>query len=95
MGTNYSAETWKTEVWLDMDRPEVIVYEDTTARSDHASFQDNLGAVTIGFGGLVDGYRHCQTCDALWKRWNSGWIPRERATERKIPGWLMWWIAWI
>ena len=66
VGTNYSAETWKTEVWLDMDRPEVIVYEDTTARSDHASFQDNLGTVTIGFGGLVDGYWcYHQTCDTL------------------------------
>ena len=66
MGANYSAETWKTDVWLDMDRPEVIVYEDTTARSDHASFQDNLGTVTVGFGGLVDGYWcYHQTCDTL------------------------------
>ena len=66
IGTNYSADTWKTSVWLDMDRPEVIVYEDTTARSDHASFQDNLGTVTIGFGGLVDGYWcYHQVCDTL------------------------------
>ncbi|MBI87562.1 MAG: hypothetical protein CMB67_00825 [Euryarchaeota archaeon] len=66
LGTNYSADTWKTNVWLDMDRPEVIVYEDTTARSDHASFQDNLGTVTLGFGGLVDGYWcYHQTCDTL------------------------------
>ena len=66
LGTNYSVETWKTESWLDMDRPEVIVYEDTTARSDHASFQDNLGTVTIGFGGLVDGYWcYHQVCDTL------------------------------
>ena len=66
VGTNYTSETWKTEVWLDMDRPEVIVYEDTTARSDHASFQDNLGTVTVGFGGLVDGYWcYHQTCDTL------------------------------
>ncbi len=66
VGANYSAETWKTDVWLDMDRPEIIVYEDTTARSDHASFQDNLGTVTVGFGGLVDGYWcYHQTCDTL------------------------------
>ena len=66
VGTNYSADTWKTDVWLDMDRPEIIVYEDTTARSDHASFQDNLGTVTVGFGGLVDGYWcYHQTCDTL------------------------------
>jgi len=66
VGVNYSADTWKTDVWLDMDRPEIIVYEDTTARSDHASFQDNLGTVTIGFGGLVDGYWcYHQTCDTL------------------------------
>ena len=49
VGLNYSEETRKTNVWLDMDRPEIIVYEDTTARSDHASFQDNLGTVTVGF----------------------------------------------
>ena len=66
VGANYPEETWKTDVWLDMDRPEVIVYEDTTARSDHASFQDNLGTVTVGFGGLVDGYWcYHQTCDTL------------------------------
>jgi len=66
VGTNYSADTWKTDVWLDMDRPEIIVYEDTTARSDHASFQDNLGTVTVGFGGLVDGYWcYHQVCDTL------------------------------
>ena len=66
VGTNYSADTWKTSVWLDMDRPEIIVYEDTTARSDHASFQDNLDVVTIGFGGLVDGYWcYHQVCDTL------------------------------
>jgi len=66
IGTNYTADTWKTDVWMDLDRPEIIVYEDTTARSDHASFQDNLGTVTVGFGGLVDGYWcYHQTCDTL------------------------------
>ena len=66
VGVNYSADTWKTDVWLEMERPEIIVYEDTTARSDHASFQDNLGTVTVGFGGLVDGYWcYHQTCDTL------------------------------
>ena len=66
VGLNYTADTWKTDVWMDMDRPEIIIYEDTTARSDHASFQDNLGTVTVGFGGLVDGYWcYHQTCDTL------------------------------
>jgi hypothetical protein len=66
IGTNLSADTWKVDDWLEEDRPEIIVYEDTTARSDHASFQDNLGTVTMGFGGLVDGYWcYHQTCDTL------------------------------
>jgi hypothetical protein len=66
VGSNFSVDTWKTDVWLEMGRPEIIVYEDTTARSDHASFQDNLGTVTVGFGGLVDGYWcYHQTCDTL------------------------------
>ncbi|MBT93097.1 MAG: hypothetical protein CMA61_04745 [Euryarchaeota archaeon] len=66
IGVNYSADTWKTDSWLDSERPEIIIYEDTTARSDHASFQENLGTVTVGFGGLVDGYWcYHQTCDTL------------------------------
>ncbi len=65
-GAGYESETWKYNAWVDADRPEIIVYEDTTARSDHASFQDNLGTVTLGFGGLVDGYWcYHQTCDTL------------------------------
>ena len=65
-GVDHSEDTWKVEAWLDADRPEIIVYEDTTARSDHASFQTNLGTITLGFGGLVDGYWcYHQTCDTL------------------------------
>ena len=66
IGTGHSADTWKVDDWLAKDRPEIIVYEDTTARSDHATFQDNLGTVTMGFGGLVDGYWcYHQTCDTI------------------------------
>ena len=66
IGTDLPADTWKVDDWMAKDRPEIIVYEDTTARSDHATFQDNLGTVTIGFGGLVDGYWcYHQTCDTL------------------------------
>ncbi|HJM67134.1 MAG TPA: M20/M25/M40 family metallo-hydrolase [Candidatus Thalassarchaeaceae archaeon] len=65
IGTGLDEETWKTDAWLETDRPEIIVYEDTTARSDHASFQA-IGTTTIGFGGLVDGYWcYHQTCDTL------------------------------
>tara|TARA_B110000196_G_scaffold202177_1_gene173189 strand:- start:462 stop:2222 length:1761 start_codon:yes stop_codon:yes gene_type:complete len=63
---NNSDTTWKYDVWVERDRPEIIIYEDTTARSDHASFQDNLGTITLGYGGLVDGYWcYHQTCDTL------------------------------
>lgn len=66
LGEGHSAETWKVDDWMAKDRPEIIVYEDTTARSDHATFQDNLGTVTMGFGGLVDGYWcYHQTCDTV------------------------------
>ena len=65
-GAGFEENTWKYNSWIDSDRPEIVVYEDTTARSDHASFQDNLGTVTLGFGGLVDGYWcYHQTCDTL------------------------------
>jgi len=63
---NITEGTWKYDVWVEQDRPEIIIYEDTTARSDHASFQDNLGTITLGYGGLVDGYWcYHQTCDTL------------------------------
>ena len=63
---NNSEDTWKYDVWLEQNRSEIIIYEDTTARSDHASFQDNLGTITLGYGGLVDGYWcYHQTCDTL------------------------------
>jgi len=67
VGSDNSTEgTWKYDVWVEQDRPEIIIYEDTTARSDHASFQDNLGTITLGYGGLVDGYWcYHQTCDTL------------------------------
>ena len=66
IGDGYDATTWKVDDWIAKDRPEIIVYEDTTARSDHATFQDNLGTVTMGFGGLVDGYWcYHQTCDTV------------------------------
>ncbi|MFL2882088.1 MAG: M28 family metallopeptidase [Candidatus Poseidoniaceae archaeon] len=66
IGEGYDAATWKVDDWMAKDRPEIIVYEDTTARSDHATFQDNLGTVTMGFGGLVDGYWcYHQTCDTV------------------------------
>ena len=63
---NGTEGTWKYDMWLEENRPEIIIYEDTTARSDHASFQDNLGTITLGYGGLVDGYWcYHQTCDTL------------------------------
>jgi hypothetical protein len=66
LGTDLPEDTWKVDDWLNVGRPEIIVHEDTTARSDHAAFQDNLGTVTMGFGGLVDGYWcYHQTCDTL------------------------------
>jgi hypothetical protein len=66
VGAGHEESTWKVDDWLEKDRPEIIVYEDTTARSDHDSFQRNLGTVTMGFGGLVDGYWcYHQTCDTL------------------------------
>ncbi len=66
VGEGFAEDTWKVDDWLDRGKPEIVVYEDVTARSDHASFQDNLGTVTLGFGGLVDGYWcYHQTCDTL------------------------------
>jgi len=66
LGEGFAEDTWKVDDWLERGRPEIVVYEDVTARSDHASFQANLGTVTLGFGGLVDGYWcYHQTCDTL------------------------------
>ena len=59
-------DEWKYHSWIEQGRPEIIIYEDTTARSDHDSFQTNLGTITLGYGGLVDGYWcYHQVCDTL------------------------------
>jgi hypothetical protein len=51
--------------WTAAGEPGVVINEATTARSDHASFQE-IGTVTAGLGGLVDGYDcYHQTCDTL------------------------------
>ena len=51
--------------WVAAGEPGVIINEATTARSDHASFQA-IDTVTVGFGGLVDGYDcYHQTCDTI------------------------------
>ena len=51
--------------WAAKGEPGVIINEATTARSDHASFQA-IDTVTVGFGGLVDGYDcYHQTCDKI------------------------------
>ncbi|MDP6889382.1 MAG: M28 family peptidase [Candidatus Thalassarchaeaceae archaeon] len=51
--------------WTAKGEPGVIINEAETARSDHASFQE-IGTVTVGFGGLVDGYDcYHQTCDTV------------------------------
>ena len=51
--------------WTEAGEPGIIINEATTARSDHASFQA-IDTVTVGFGGLVDGYDcYHQTCDTI------------------------------
>ncbi len=51
--------------WAAAGEPGVIINEATTARSDHASFQE-IDTVTVGFGGLVDGYDcYHQACDTV------------------------------
>ncbi|MAT49327.1 MAG: hypothetical protein CMA27_05800 [Euryarchaeota archaeon] len=51
--------------WAEAGEPGIIINEATTARSDHASFQA-IDTVTVGFGGLVDGYDcYHQTCDTI------------------------------
>ncbi len=53
------------EAWTEAGEPGIIINEATTARSDHASFQA-IDTVTVGFGGLVDGYDcYHQTCDTI------------------------------
>ncbi|MBJ23363.1 MAG: hypothetical protein CMB64_01710 [Euryarchaeota archaeon] len=54
-----------SEAWAAAGEPGIIINEATTARSDHASFQA-IDTVTVGFGGLVDGYDcYHQTCDTI------------------------------
>ena len=103
LGTGFEPDTWKTDDWLARERPEIIVYEDTTARSDHASFQNNLGTVTMGFGGLVDGYWcYHQTCDTLdeMEEWmdttDNGYFEENTGTANLVNSldMVVWWAAY-
>jgi len=103
VGAGFDAATWKVDDWLAKDRPEIIIYEDTTARSDHASFQDNLGTVTLGFGGLVDGYWcYHQTCDTLeeMEQWmdttDKGYGEEQSGVSNLVDGLdlITWWATY-
>ena len=66
------------QAWADAGEPGVIINEATTARSDHASFQE-IDTVTVGFGGLVDGYDcYHQTCDTVEEM--EYWMENEMGT---------------
>ena len=103
VGAGHEESTWKVDDWLEKDRPEIIVYEDTTARSDHDSFQRNLGTVTMGFGGLVDGYWcYHQTCDTLgeMEEWmdtsNKDYGDAQSGTSNLVDALdtITWWAAY-
>ena len=103
VGAGHEESTWKVDDWLENDRPEIIVYEDTTARSDHDSFQRNLGTVTMGFGGLVDGYWcYHQTCDTLeeMEEWmdtsNKDYGDAQSGTSNLVDALdtITWWAAY-
>ena len=84
------------ESWSANDHPGVIIYESSSTSSDHASFQDNLGTVTVGFGGLVDGYDcYHQLCDTLEEM--ETWMENENGTgEQNLVDSLdiiTWWAA--
>ena len=94
VGTGHEEATWKVDDWLENDRPEIIVYEDTTARSDHDSFQRNLGTVTMGFGALSMGIGATTRPAIPSRRWSNGWTPPPRITGSPRPGPRTWWMHW-
>ena len=67
--------------WAAAGEPGVTINEATTARSDHASFQE-IGTVTAGLGGLVDGYDcYHQTCDTIGEM--EYWMENDAAGGRE------------
>jgi len=62
------SEDGEQAMWSDQYEDTVAIYESPTARSDHASFQDDLGTITLGWNGVVDGYPcYHRDCDRLSK----------------------------
>ena len=56
----------ESAMWSDQYVDTVAIYESPTARSDHDSFQEHLGTVTMGWNGVVDGYPcYHRECDRL------------------------------
>jgi len=63
-------EAWSNDgesaMWSDQYEDTVAIYESPTARSDHQPFQENLGTITVGWNGVVDGYPcYHRDCDRL------------------------------
>ena len=56
----------ESAMWSDQYEDTVAIYESPTARSDHQPFQENLGTITMGWNGVVDGYPcYHRECDKL------------------------------
>jgi len=59
-------EDGESGLWENQYEDTVAIYESPTARSDHESFQANLGTITMGWNGVVDGYPcYHRNCDTL------------------------------
>lgn len=60
------SEDGESAMWSDQYTDTVAIYESPTARSDHEPFQENLGTITMGWNGVVDGYPcYHRDCDRL------------------------------
>jgi hypothetical protein len=60
------SEDGESAMWTYQYTDTVAIYESPTARSDHEPFQENLGTITMGWNGVVDGYPcYHRDCDRL------------------------------
>ena len=81
-------------MWTNEYEDAVAIYESPTARSDHQPFQENLGTITLGFNGVVDGYPcYHRDCDRLGTMESHMMTDGRTGEQNLVEAWdvITWW----
>ena len=84
VGTNYSVDTLENGRVVGYGQPEGSCTKTLQRGVTMLALQDNLGTVTVGFGGWWMVIGVITKYVTPWKRWKIGWIRLGKVTVMKI-----------